>query len=280
MDTNEHYLERIGRARALLESRLGEDIPLEEVAKEACFSPFHFHRVFRGVTGETVQGFVRRLRLERAVFRMLQGEANLLHVALDAGYQSNEAFTRAFKKQFGVPPSEHREAMRLVLERRVHQRGGIDMDVSIVKREAKKAVGIRHTGPYQEVGKVWERLFGWAFPNGVMGPAVGLCYDDPEVTPADKLRYDACIAVDRDVETGGEIVMLDLPAGTYARTVHEGPYEKLAETYAGLAATIAGEEIEGKRWSLGDQPSIEVYLNNPTNAKPEELRTEVMLRVG
>ncbi len=279
MEHGEHYLERIGRARALLESRLDEDLPLEDVARAACLSPFYFHRLFRGVTGETVREHVRRLRLERAVFRMVHGEDDLLGVAFDAGYQSNEAFTRAFKRHFGVPPSAHRAAMRRINERRSEQKGANAMDVSVVTRQPARAVCIRHTGPYTEVGAVWGRLFGWAMPKGIRGEAVGLCYDDPEVTPPDKLRYDACIVVDGDVETGDGVQMTDLPHGTYARALHEGAYERLAETYGGLAAAVAQGEIGGKRWSLGDQPSIEVYLNTPMDTAPEDLRTEVMLRV-
>ena len=119
METGPTVRERIEAAQRLLESRLDDDLSLDEVAREAHFSPFHFHRLFRGLTGETVRGYVRRLRLERAAHRLVQGEDEILGVALDAGYGSHEAFTRAFREHFGTAPSVFRTERRAVISRRL-----------------------------------------------------------------------------------------------------------------------------------------------------------------
>jgi len=116
----------------------------------------------------------------------------------------------------------------------------------------------------------------------VVGPAAGVCSvreplcwgspnDDPEVTPPEKIRYDACITVDETVEPEGDIGVQTLRGGEYAMTVHKGPYEKLIETYG----RISGEWAPGSGRVVSSDPCLEVYLNDPHRTPPDQLRTEI-----
>src|SRR5262245_13954487 len=98
------YQTRINRVLAHVTAGLDADMSVEELARVANLSAFHFHRVFRAITGETIGGLVRRLRLERAGKALRRG-APLIEVALDAGYGSPEAFGRAFREAFGLTPT-------------------------------------------------------------------------------------------------------------------------------------------------------------------------------
>src|SRR5579862_9013517 len=102
------YKDRILRVLAHIQEHLSESLDLEELAQIACFSSFHFHRVFAGMTGETIADHVRRLRLERAATELKCGPRSVIQIALDAGYESHEAFTRAFKAAYGTAPSRFR----------------------------------------------------------------------------------------------------------------------------------------------------------------------------
>ena len=100
---------------------------------------------------------------------------------------------------------------------------------------------------------------------------VGVSYDDPEITPAEKIRYDACVSVDEGFEPEGRIGVQVLEGGEYAVAMHVGPYEKLADTYAALCGRcvpLLGREIRSA-------PALEFYLNDPESTEPEELLTEV-----
>src|SRR5262249_30202320 len=78
---------------------------LETLAKLVHFSPFHFHRIFRAFTGEPLHGYVRRLRLEKAVFQLLRGpKATLTEIAFRTGFASSSDFSRAFKQRYGFSP--------------------------------------------------------------------------------------------------------------------------------------------------------------------------------
>src|SRR5262249_28425430 len=107
-ETSEDYRARMLRVLVHIQQNLDAPLPLEELASIALFSPFHFHRIFRGLIGESVKEHVRRLRLERAAHRLRHTGQQITEIALDAGYQSLESFTRAFHRIFGQSPTEFR----------------------------------------------------------------------------------------------------------------------------------------------------------------------------
>ena len=108
--TEQDYHERIVRTLAYIQRHLDDELELENLAAVAAFSRFHFHRVFRGLVGESLQEHIRRLRLERAAQRLKQGDGPIIGIAFEAGFETHESFTRAFGTMFGVPPSGYRAA--------------------------------------------------------------------------------------------------------------------------------------------------------------------------
>ena len=283
--THEDYHQRMLRVLVYVQKHLDRDPTLEELAEVACFSPFHFHRIFRGMVGESVRAYVRRLRLERAAGRLITGDDPVIRIALDAGYESHAAFTRAFSAMTGLSPTEYRERRRpLVADaprlRRAadgtftFETGGPSMDVSVKTIPERRVAFIRHTGPYIECGAAWSRLCQVLGPQGRLGPGadfIGLSYDDPDVTPTDKIRYDACVVVDEDFEPSGEIGVQTVGGGLYAVTTHHGPYERLSETYAELC----GQWAPAHGHAIRSAPSMEVYLNDPESTPPEDLLTDI-----
>lgn len=289
--TEADYRERIGRVLVYVQEHLDEPLSLEALARRASFSPFHFHRIFRGMVGEALYEHVRRLRLERAALRLKNRRMPVIEVALEAGYETHAAFTRAFHAHFGVSPTEFRRARAPLPVRAVpsgvhhlpgggpvrfdaRDAGGSEMEASIVTLPERRVAFVRHNGPYMAVGQAWGRLFAWAAPRGLFPPRTaffGLCWDDPEITPAERLRYDACCVAPDGFAGEGEIGAQVVPGGEFARTVHAGPYETLGDTYARLC----GEWIPAQGREIRDAPSIEIYLNDPRSSPPDQLRTEV-----
>src|SRR5580693_3567572 len=108
--TEEDYLLAISDVLAHVQAHLDEDLTPRRLARVACFSEHHFHRIFRAVVGESVMDHVRRLRLERAAFQLKTSRRSVGAVALDAGYGAQEAFTRIFQAYFGLAPRIFRQA--------------------------------------------------------------------------------------------------------------------------------------------------------------------------
>lgn len=279
--TQQEWHNRINAARALIEQRLDEDLSLDELAAAAHYSPFHFHRLFRAVTGETVREHARRLRLERAAHHLTHGDDDVLHIALAAGYDSHEAFIRAFKSHFGLPPSEFRKQQQNVPKLQAKSIKEIAMDIRIEQRPQEHIAFVRHVGPYNDVGGAWGTLMKWGWTKMMFGKpdTFGLCYDDPDVTPTDKLRYDACMVVDAKTKTKGDIQTKSLLAGSYAVTLHHGPLDEISATYAKLFARIESGAVANTTWQLSDPPSLEKYLTDPRKVAPADMQTEIWMPV-
>ncbi|MCB9833400.1 MAG: GyrI-like domain-containing protein [Planctomycetes bacterium] len=153
------------------------------------------------------------------------------------------------------------------------------MDAEITTRAETRVAYVRHVGPYQDCKPAFEQLCAWAGPRGLFGPAtriMGMAWDDPREVPAEKLRFDACMTVAESVEASEGVEVRTEPAGLYAKTVHLGPYEKLAATYESLMTDfIPAHDVAMDC----ERPSIEVYLSDPRTTPPEQLRTEVWFPV-
>lgn len=275
--TEADYRERVRRAQALLEADLDGPLQPALLASAACFSLHHFHRIFLAQTGESVMQQVRRLRLERAARRILDGNARLIDVALEAGYGSHEAFTRAFTEHFGTLPSQFR-AERLAHRRLPAPRASC-IPVRVATFPAVRVAGMRARGSYANVGPTWQRLVAWAVQHGFFTDSepclYGLCPDDPAVTDESRLRFDACVVVDR-APPDREATAAEVPAGRYAVGLHTGPYERLHETYL----EVIGHWFPSSGFEPAPDAVVEHYLNHPATTPPDELRTEVRVRIA
>ncbi len=293
-ETRDDYHERMLLVLLYIQQHLDRPLELSELAGVANFSVYHFHRMFTGMMGESVQAHVRRLRLERAAARLRGTDASVIQIALEAGFESHAAFSRAFKKQTGSSPTEWRKSTRRcdlgpsptgvrygasceIESFTPLTDGGRSMKVKIVRLEARKVAFVRHVGPYTECGQAWGRLCGTLGPRGLLAGAtcIGLSHDDPKITPPERLRYDACATVPADFEPAGEVGVQELPAGRYAVTTHRGPYEGLKDTYE----LLFGQWMPTNHETMVDGPSQEHYLNDPTSTPPEELLTDIYIRL-
>ena len=133
---------------------------------------------------------------------------------------------------------------------------------------------MRHLGAYDEVGSTWDKLMMFLGKEGFIGGEtqfIGVCHDDPAVTPPEKIRYDACVTVDGKFQAQGDIGVETLAGGDYAVTTHFGPYDKLGGTYAKLL----GQWLPRSGRRLRTTPCFEFYLNSPESTEPEELLTDI-----
>ncbi len=269
------YRRRILTVQLHIQDHLDGELTVEELARVAALSPFHFHRIFRAMVGETVAEYVRRLRLESAAFRLRTDGEDIVDIALGAGYSSHEAFTRAFRKRFGIAPTRFRSDQPIV-EKEDSLTTHTLNEVRIEERAPMKVAFLRHLGPYEECGPVFEKLVGWAGRSGrLQGNPVmlGISHDDPDVVEADKIRFDCCLVVEDDFQSEGEIESQTLEGGSYAVLCHRGPYKELHETYRWLFGVWL--PTSGRR--VRHAPPFEVYRKNPETTPPEELETDIYI---
>ena len=145
--TIEDYADRIERVHAYLAEHLDRDVDLDRLAAIACFSPFHFHRIYHALQGETVAESVRRMRLHRAALDLIDGAVPVARIAARAGYGSQAAFTRAFRSAYGAPPATYRAAAS----------GAFQGTVTLRRNEPIAVIARRHSGDYATIGGAFER---------------------------------------------------------------------------------------------------------------------------
>jgi AraC family transcriptional regulator len=277
--TKQDYARRMDSVLEYIQGHLDEDLPLDLLAQIACFSPFHFHRIFSGMVGESVKAYIRRLRLELAAGRLKQTDAAVTTIAFDAGFEAHESFSRAFRGMFELSPLGFRKASKVdIEEKQIKYWKEINMKATIVTLKEMDVIFVRHTGPYNLCGSAWETLCQWAAPKGLLQPGItmlGLSYDDPEVTPPEKLRYEACLEVTDPVEVDVPIGRKIIKAGSYAMATHFGPYDNLADSYAQLC----GQWIPQNGHEIDDRACVEIYQNNPEDTDPADLITDIYIPV-
>ncbi len=282
-DTLKDHLERINRVHTYIQEHLDEPLRLDKLAGVACFSRFHFHRLFAAFAGEPLNSHIRRLRLELAAHRLSHTRLPVTDIALSAGYETPSAFTKAFQQHFRKSPSAFRKAKSFSFSVKPLKLKPITKEIAmqpeIRTRPEVKVIFVRGTGKYSKTAsETWPAICRFAFSHRLVGrdaEFIGISHDDPNITAEDKLRYDACITVDQEVKPEGEIGCKTLAGGTYAVFLHQGPYENLHKTYREIYASWLPSS--GKQ--LRDVPCFEIYLNDPQRTKPENLKTEICVPI-
>ena len=292
------YVARINRVLDYVQDNLSGDLSLRTLAKIACFSPYHFHRIFRALTGETVGQLVRRMRLERAARHLAwTHDRSIIEVALDAGFQSPAAFTRAFRDRFGMSPTEWRTSeqskigkdvskarraapgLQMYLEDgawapkwRFHMpTAKMNVDVEVRELPERTIAYLRHTGPYQGntelFGRLFQQLAQWAGARNLLGPSaqfMSLYSDDPAVTDPDKLRVTCGCVVPPGTAVDGPIGLTTVAGGKYG----VGHFELSADQYGQAWDAMYSGWLPNSGFEPDDRPALELYLNDP-NSHPE-----------
>ncbi len=296
------YIARINRVIDHISSHLTEPLDLTTLASIANFSPWHFHRVFQALSGETLAECVRRLRLESAAQLLIRApRASALSIAMDTGFGSTEVFSRAFKSHFGMTPTAWRrggvkiwyEERRVDLSkihqdlRKRHQDGlgalgndsghwpraqqsdyrGELMQVEMKTIPPMRLAYMRHIGPYGHpaIGQMWERFEKWIRVRGIQSPGgemYGIGHDNPNVTPPEKCRYDACVQIDRSFQLAGDdrnsIGIAEFSGGRYAC----GSFRGTASTIHAAWMYMYGTWLPSSAYQAADLPSLELYAGD------------------
>ncbi len=276
------HSERMNKVVHFIEHNIDSEIDCNKLAEIACYSKYHFHRLFYLYVGEGVYAYRKRLLLERSIKHLLHSNDSIIEIAFKCGYGNQASFNKAFRKQFSFTPSQVRKQMVSVDINRVKLIGErcIDMEPEIIEFEETSVMCARACGAYAEAApEAWSQVMKFAYSNKLMNKSVrmfGISYDDPGVTEAINIRYDACIDIDANIEKQVNLRKLTVSGGKYAKFLHKGAYENFQGTYS----FIFNEWLPESNYSLRDEPCFESYLNkDPRRTKPENLKTEIYIPI-
>ncbi|MBV1789425.1 AraC family transcriptional regulator [Marinobacterium sp. D7] len=277
------YEQRFDRVLDYIEQHLDEALSVEHLSQVANFSRFHFHRQFAAYTGVNVARYVQLLRLKRASYRLaFEPSLPVTEIALDAGFENPESFSRAFKKAFGQTPSQFRRSPawhswteRYQFQKRERRR---DMDVDIIDFEETRVAVLEHRGSPVLVNDSVKVFIDWRKSTGLSPVAssdsFGIAYDDPNTTEPEQFRFDLCGEVAEPIpENPQGLINKVIPAGRCARLRHVGPHMGLGECAYYLYRQWLPESGE----ELRDFPLFFLYHNLITDTPEHELVTDLLL---
>ncbi|MFX1723717.1 AraC family transcriptional regulator [Stenotrophomonas sp. AS1] len=269
--------------------RAGDPLPdLEALAAIAHQSPFHFHRLYRALTGETPGRTVARLRLLQALQLLGQADSRVTEVALNVGYESPQALARACRQALDATPSSLREnaGLRSHWQQRLarppgdHADGTVPLQVTVTTLEPFDVVALRTQGAFDDLDQAFGEIFTWAAEQGwveQLQQLIGIARTDHRDAPAQECVFDCAMGFGRTPQAlPTPLRALTLGGGTYAVLRHVG-------SYAGLEAAtdaLLRDWLPDSGHTLRDAELYYHYLDDPEEVPDAILRADICVPVG
>jgi len=283
-DKADGYRKRFARVLRHIDDHLDQPLSLEALSAVANFSPFHFHRQFSAYCGMPLARYIQWRRLKRASYRLaFNPQEKVIDIALGAGFQNPESFSRAFRQALGTTPSRFRQRpdwldwhQRIPPAKASREQ---NMNVEIVDFPATRIALINHRGAPALINDAAARFIEWRKSTGLSPVATsktfGIAPADPATTPAEAFSFDICGSVSAPIDENNPFGVVNgmIPAGRCARVVHQGPHEEMTE----LARALYRDWLPGSGEELRDFPLFFHYLNFVHEVPEHALRTDIYL---
>jgi AraC family transcriptional regulator len=280
--------ENIARINGVLkhiEENLDQELNLEELARVAHYSSFHFQRMFKSIVGESPKQYITRLRLEEAAhIIVLSPEKSMIEVALHSGFKSLEAFSRSFKNYYKISPDNFRRSPESVKLKTIQhpdisnkfldvRSAGLftswdqpvqnSLEISIGRRPDKKVVCLQTVlANVNEIEQNFKRIKKWAEARELIGSGneiFGMIKDYPVFTALDKCRYLTCISVTHQPDVDGLISYMEIPQATYACFQTSGDLQNIIETIS----EVVNNWLPDSGYRVVHEPAIQIPFNDP-----------------
>ncbi|WP_256009740.1 AraC family transcriptional regulator [Desertivirga xinjiangensis] len=286
------YKNRINRVFQYIDDNLDSDLSLNTVSEIACFSPFHFHRIFKTITQETLNEYVTRRRVEKSAAYLMHRNTSVREISLKYGFNDISSFTRTFKRFYNVSPTEFRKqnANKFSKISQLESKNGqkhsetekyiciinnlkewIKMNAKIeIKRMSRMELAYSSSIGPQNLGAAYEQLIRWARPKGLINEQakmVTIYHDSFKITEAKKVRMSACITLNTEsktsLDTGSGIGLTSIEEGKIIVGSFEIGLEEFERSWTGLFIWM-----NENGYKKADRNPFEIYHNN-FNEHPE-----------
>jgi len=268
-----NYLKQVQKGIDFIEANLDFELSLKQIAEEAGISQWHFQRIFKALTNETLKTYIRSRRLANALEKLLNTKQRIIEIAISAGFESQESFTRAFKKTFDMTPNQARKIgdknlflkkIEFNTEYLKHINQNISLKPEIYTQKKMHLVGMK-TCFYSvdsEKNNIADKLPAlWAeflprmdeIKNNVERIGYGVIQQTKDQT--DVLEYYAAIEVAEIKALPKGMVSIEIPASQYAKFTHTGKVEDIDNTVNYIYSSWLMQSDE--RHSYG--PDLEIY---------------------
>jgi len=287
------YVQRINRVIDYLRGNLDRQVKLEELAKVACFSEFHFHRIFSAVSGETLNNFTNRLRLEKAARLLRFSDRSLTDIALDCGFSSSATFSRGFRSGYDTSPSQFRKSGEIKKSKICKDLAtGQEYVLPMSAKEKKAAFPVRLIDvPERQIAYIritnvsdlnrviagFKTIIEWAKSQSIFSQGIlfGMTVDDPDVTPKHLYRYEVCLASSLPFKCLEGMSRLKMPAMRYAAIKVSGDIRRVATAWDYLVRSWLIQSA----YEPEHAPALEIFLDKEKATDWSHFELELCLPV-
>ncbi len=286
--TEKEYISRIHRVMDYIERNIDKSLTLESLSKIACFSTFHFHRLFSSFVGETLNSFIKRVRIEKAANMLITNpDESIINIALICGFSGHAVFSREFKKKFKISAKDYRkknipkksknhqmesknyqEENFFLLYNENHNKSNLKYTVEVKNVPELYVAYTRHIGSYKDIDNNFKGILKWAVARDLFNQddskVLTVYHDNPKITSNDRLRSSACITIPEGTEINGEICSMRIPGGKFAIACFEINKDQFEEAWD----TICRDWLPDSGYAPDDRFCYEIY-NNDQRLHPE-----------
>ncbi|MCK5831647.1 MAG: GyrI-like domain-containing protein, partial [Methylococcales bacterium] len=259
-------------SRLYLAKRFDSQVDLHRLAEEACLSPYHFHRIYTVIVGETIAKTIRRLRLQRAGADLLSSDTEISFVAKASGYSCVPSFCRAFRNEYGVAPATYRKKGGLSTDPQYSKK--TQYQVKIENILSIPVIALSHKGEYCDITYSFERLINWALGNRKIeckSKVFSIIYDDPALITSSKLNSDACISVSKSQIAEKPYYETEISGGYYAVVTIYGPFHEVESVFDWLLKSW----LPSTNKELSERPCFVEHIGNPRTTVSAQLCSRV-----
>lgn len=277
-----NYENSINEVLNYIQENLSSRMDLNTLAQIGCFSPFHFHRLFKVFVGEPIGSYIKRKKLEQAAHLLSYSNESVSEIGYQVGYETPSSLSTAFQKQFDCTPTYFRKHFKNFKKSPIMNNIKVEdmnLPVRFENIDPIKVIFVRCKGYNPEsIGKAWNTVIPFAQQNGVFNDTskrIGIAIDNPDITSQENCEYNACLSVDEIIKTSGEVSSKELKGGKYAVFTHKGPYDNVDKVYSYIFKKWL---LEGEN-ELREGDIYDLYLNSIMNTAPGDLLTEIHIPI-
>ncbi len=276
----DRYRNRIEDVIAFIHANLSEPLTADVLAEVAHLSPYHWHRIYRAITGESAAATVKRSRMHKAAGELVRTNQSIAEIGASVGFPEVHSFTRTFKTYYGTTPGAFRNS-RPPLE----SSSGVPPDgdtslhpVDIINKPNMRLAGLWHRGDYMAIGQTFESVMAQCAMSEILPHdpvTLGVYMADPDINDTTTLESFAGVLITESTPVPEQLSTLTIPGGRFAMMTHHGAYALLNHSYQWLY----GCWLPQSGMAVRDVPCFEIYLNSPVDTQVADLRTGICLGV-
>ena len=278
--TSNDHKQRINEVLYAIHYDISSEHSVKSLSSIASMSPFHFNRVFKKTTGESVHTYVRRVRLEHAANALLfNPDSSITEILSESGFVSNSSFTHAFKECFGVTPSKWREIdIAQDISDNIADINPLHVEIGYV--EKKRVAYVRHKGYNRSIKEAWHKMEEWCYDNRLdfnNFPMIGLHHSNPNIVKKEDCHYVACLELDENKEyyRSGEIGVVYIPRMFCAKFSLTGKYGDLMK----YMDYIYYSWLPNSKYEKVHLPSMALYHKNHFIRKDEKFELDFFVPI-